>query len=69
MHYKVILVHQKTSCCSTTPIAGEIETSCNQMAARGYVLVTAYQQVATTKACCGTQPEIGAVLVFARQNN
>tara|TARA_B100000949_G_C13934780_1_gene306357 strand:- start:287 stop:496 length:210 start_codon:yes stop_codon:yes gene_type:complete len=67
MHYKVMLVHQKSSCCSTTPIAGEIESACNRMASAGYVLVTAYQQTASVQmGACNQQSETGAVLVFAR---
>jgi hypothetical protein len=67
MHYKVILVHQQSSCCSRTPITAEIEHAANQMASDGYVLVTAYQQTASVQVCCGSGSEIGAVLVFARE--
>ena len=63
MQYKVILVHQRSQCCSTTPITGEIEQAANHMASQGYVLVTAYQQ-ATNVGC--NQSATGAVLVFAR---
>jgi len=66
MQYKVLLVHQKTSCCSTTPIAGEIETACNRMSSQGYILVTAYQQTASvTIGLCNQGGETGAILVFA----
>ncbi len=67
MQYKVLLVHQKTSCCSTTPIAGEIETACNRMSSQGYILVTGYQQTASVQYnYCNQGSETGAVLIFAR---
>ena len=67
MQYKVLLVHQKTSCCSTTPIAGEIEAACNRMSSQGYILVTAYQQTASVQMGLFNQGgETGAILVFAR---
>ena len=67
MQYKVLLVHQKTSCCSTTPIAGEIETACNRMSSQGYILVTGYQQTASVQMGLFNQgAETGAILVFAR---
>jgi hypothetical protein len=68
MYYKVVLVHQKSSCCNTTPIAGEIEQTANRMASQGYVLVTAYQQSASVQAGCGTTAETGAILIFARES-
>ncbi len=68
MHYKVILVHQRSSCCSSTPIAGEIEQAANRMASQGYVLVSAYQQSASVQAGCGTAAETGAILIFARES-
>ncbi len=69
MQYKVLLVHQKTSCCSTTPIAGEIESACNRMTSQGFILVTAYQQTASVSmGSCNQQAETGAILVFARES-
>ena len=38
MQYKVILVDQKATLCSTTPITGEIEQAANAMSAEGYEL-------------------------------
>jgi hypothetical protein len=67
MHYRVILVSEKSSCCSGTSIAGEIEATCNQYANSGYVLVTAYRQTASTAQGCNSQAEVGAVLIFARR--
>lgn len=69
MQYKVLLVHQKTSCGSTTPIAGEIESACNRMTSQGFILVTAYQQAASAGiGSCNQQSETGAILVFARES-
>jgi hypothetical protein len=67
MEYKVILVHQKSDCCNTTPIAGEIEQTANRMASQGYVLVTAYQQAAAVQSCGSAGAATGAILVFARE--
>jgi hypothetical protein len=64
MQYKVIIVHQKATLCSTTPITGEIERAANAMSAEGYELVTAYQQ--ENKRCLN-QKDMGAVLVFAKR--
>jgi hypothetical protein len=67
MHYRVILVHEKSKCCSGGSISKEIEDTCNKYANSGYVLVTAYRQTASTAQGCNSQAEVGAVLIFARR--
>ncbi len=84
MQYKVVLVHQQTtvSGCGgqnrkSTDIDGEIEDACNYWASQGYVLVTAYQQLANSttviKNGCGNNQatedsEVGAILIFAKRS-
>jgi len=68
MNYKVVLVHEKTQCCNSTPIASEIETECNRWGSMGYVLVTAYRQQAASGQQCNSQSEVGAVLIFAKRD-
>jgi hypothetical protein len=68
MNYKVVLVHEKTNCCNSTPIAGEIEKECNRWGSSGYVLVTAYRQQAAAGQRCNSQNEVGAVLIFAKRD-
>jgi len=67
MHYKVVLVHEQTSCCETKSIAMEIEKECNHWGGQGYVLVTAYRQTAAVGQNCNQQNEVGAILIFARR--
>ena len=73
MNYKVVLVHEKSNCCTSTPIAGEIEKECNRWGSSGYVLVTAYRQQAASGQWaqfiqCPSQNEVGAVLIFAKRD-
>jgi hypothetical protein len=65
MHYKVVIVTEKTACCGGgSDISQEIERESNRWSGKGYILVTAYQQHV---AGCGNQSSVGAVLIFVKQ--
>lgn len=44
MQYKVVTVSKPSSCCTDrlAPLDSEISDTCNELAARGFVLVSAY---------------------------
>lgn len=62
MHYRVIVVSTKDSCCSSTFINDEVEQSCNSMAQQGYVLVTFWES--HVQQCGGGKKAI--CLIFVR---
>ena len=62
MHYKVIVVTPKESCCSRTFMNDEVEETCNSMSAKGYVLVNFWES--TVPSCGG--PKHAICLIFVR---
>jgi len=63
MRYKVVLVTTRTDCCSTSPsLNQEVENACNQLAAQGYVLVSAYPE--NIRECNNVKRAV--FLIFAR---
>jgi hypothetical protein len=55
MRYKIVTVSKPTSCCTDriAKLDEEIEVTCNEMAGRGFVLVTAFDtQEPTGGICC-----------------
>lgn len=62
MQYRVIVVTTKDSCCSATFLNEEVEQTCNQMAAQGFVLVNLWE---SRVAGCGG-PKQAICLIFVR---
>lgn len=62
MQYRVVVVTTKDSCCSSTFMNQEIESSCNAMAAQGFVLVNMYE--CHVQKCC--ERKHAMALIFVR---
>ena len=62
MHYQVVVVTTRESCCSETFMNNEVEQTCNTMANQGYVLVNLWE--GNVRTCGGSKHAI--CLIFAR---
>lgn len=62
MRYRVVVVTTKDSCCSPTYMNQEVEQTCNQMAAQGFVLVNLWES--RVQVCGGSKHAL--CLIFVR---
>jgi hypothetical protein len=66
MQYKVIVVSARAECCKTPSLDREVEEACNHMAAKGWVLITAYPDVVQDCVCNQNSLRRAVLMIFAR---
>ncbi len=70
MKYRVVVVTTKTQsgACQKTPpsLSAEVENACNDMAAKGWVLASAYPENVAVTVCCNNQMQRASFLIFSK---